>query len=105
MSQNLFELFTDDPVESNIKNLKSKIHMSLINLIRQKGWTQLTAAKELNVSQPRMSNLFKGQLSKFSIDTLLEMLVRLGYKIDTDFDPTNELNPLTIKIEKKGETA
>lgn len=100
MSQNLFHLFTDNPVESNIKHLKSQIHMSLITKLRERGWTQTTAAKELNVSQPRMSNLFKGQLSKFSIDTLLEMLVRLGYKLDADFDPTNDNVPLELTLKK-----
>lgn len=99
-SQNIFEAFTDDPVKFHMQSLKTKLLMVVINLIRQKGWTQATAAKELNVSQPRMSNLFKGQLSKFSIDTLLEMLVRLGYKPDSDFNPTNESTPLIVTLKK-----
>lgn len=101
MSQNIFELFTTDQVESNIKHLKSNLVMVLVTLIRQKGWTQTVAAKNLNVSAPRMSNLLKGHLSKFSIDTLLEMLVRAGYKIDVDFNPENENQPLKMKLKKE----
>lgn len=100
MSQNLFELFTDDPVEYNMQHLKTQLFMALIHLVRQKGWTQAVAAQELKVSAPRMSNLFKGHLEKFSIDTLLEMLVRIGYKLDADFDPENANQPLVMNLKK-----
>ena len=53
-----------------------------------------------SVSAPRMSNLFKGYLEKFSIDTLLEMLVRIGYKVDADFNPENRAQPLVINVKK-----
>lgn len=100
MSQNLFELFTADPVEYNMKHLKTQLFMTLITLIRENEWTQAVAAKKLQVSAPRMSNLFKGYLEKFSIDTLLEMLVRIGYKVDADFNPENSAQPLVINVKK-----
>lgn len=100
MSQNLFALFTDDPVEYNMKNLKTQLFMTLIALIRENEWTQADAAKRLNISAPRMSNLFKGYLEKFSIDTLLEMLVRIGYKIEADFNPENKAKPLVMSLKK-----
>lgn len=100
MSQNLFQNFTADPVEYNMKHLKSQLFMTLIKLIRAKGWTQAQAAQELKVSAPRMSNLFKGYLEKFSIDTLIEMLVRIGYKMDASFNPDNTENPLVMNLKK-----
>jgi predicted XRE-type DNA-binding protein len=100
MSQNLFELFTDDPVEYNMKHFKTQLLMVLIQLIRAKGWTQAEAARELKVGKSRMSNLFTGKLERFSVDTLLEMLVRSGYKLDADFDPTNVKVPLIINLKK-----
>ncbi|MDD0979778.1 helix-turn-helix domain-containing protein [Pseudomonas shahriarae] len=100
MTQNLFELFTDDPVEYNLQHLKTQLFMVLITLIRQKSWNQATAAQHLNVTTPRMSNLFKGHLDKFSIDALLQMLVRIGYKLDADFDPENKAQPLVMNLKK-----
>lgn len=100
MNQNLFERFTDDPVVYNMKHLKTQLFMALIKLIRENGWTQAQAAKELKVSAPRMSNLFKGYLEKFSIDALMEMLVRIGYKLDADFNPQNAENPLVLNLKK-----
>lgn len=100
MSKNLFEHFTANPVEYNMKHLKSQLFMALIKLIRDNGWSQAQAAKELQVSAPRMSNLFKGYLDKFSIDTLIEMLVRIGYKLDADFNPENVDTPLVLNLKK-----
>lgn len=100
MNQNLFELFSNDPIEYNMKHLKTQLFMVLITLIRQNGWSQAVAAKELHVSAPRMSNLFKGYLEKFSIDTLLEMLMRLGYKLDADFMPDQPDQPLSMQLKK-----
>ncbi len=99
-SQNLYELFSDDPVEFNLKALKAKLAIALVQLIRQKKWTQAAAAEKLKVTQPRMSNLFRGKLEKFSIDTLLQMLVRVGYKLETDFDPDNEKAPLSLVVKR-----
>jgi predicted XRE-type DNA-binding protein len=80
--------------------LKSKLFMVLVNLIRKQNWSQAEAARQLKVSQPRMSNLFKGQLDKFSIDTLLEMIMGIGYKLDMDFDPNNDDEPLELTLKK-----
>jgi len=99
-SQNLYELFSSDPVEFNLKALKAKLAIALVELIRAREWNQVTAADKLQISQPRMSNLFRGRLEKFSIDALLQMLVRVGYKLETDFDPSNEKAPLSLTVKK-----
>lgn len=100
MNQNVYEMFTTDPVEYNMKHLKIQLYAALKKLILEKGWSQTEAAQALNVSSPRMSNLFKGYLEKFSIDALLEMLVRVGYKLDVDFNPENRNQPLVMNVKK-----
>lgn len=100
MNQNVYALFTTDPVEYNMKHLKIQLYAALKKLILEKGWSQSEAAQVLNVSAPRMSNLFKGYLEKFSIDALLEMLVRVGYKLEVDFNPENHAQPLVMNVKK-----
>jgi len=99
-TQNPYELLTKDPVKFMTWSLKSKMMMVLVDLIEQKGWTQRVAAEQLNVSQPRVSNLFKGRLDRFSVDSLLEMTLSLGYKLDLDYRPDNLDEPLRLKIKK-----
>jgi predicted XRE-type DNA-binding protein len=42
------------------------------------GWTQNEAAKQLGITQPRVSDLLNGKLSKFSLDALVNMLAVPG---------------------------
>lgn len=95
---NPFELITSDPVEYNSMSLKSNLLIILVKHIRDKGWTQSSTASILEVTQPRVSNLMRGQTNKFSIDTLMRMLFKLGYSLDMGFNPLNESTPLEIKL-------
>jgi predicted XRE-type DNA-binding protein len=75
------------PKKYGLKNspqeaLNMKLRASMIREIRAKveaaGWTQNEAAKQLGITQPRVSDLLNGKLSKFSLDTLVNMLAVLG---------------------------
>lgn len=100
VAKNPLELLSTDPVELNMLSLKSKLMMIVTMLIDERGFTQAEAASLLGVSQPRVSNLKMGKISKFSIDMLLEMLGRMGFMMDISFDPTSRDNPLSVNIKK-----
>ena len=46
--------------------------------MKDAGLTQTEAAKLLGITQPRVSDLLRGKLSKFSLDALVNMLASLG---------------------------
>ena len=95
-----YELFAKDAVELNMISLKSKLIIILTELIREQGWSQRVAAEKLGVSQPRVSNLMNGQFSKFAIDTLLEILCRIGFVMDVSFRPHDKERPIDVKVKK-----
>jgi len=80
-SGNTFEDVGFDEVEA--KNLKFRSHLMtiLVRYIQEKGFTQKDAAKELHVSQPRISNLLHGKIDLFSVGMLLDMMERAGFQI------------------------
>lgn len=43
--------------------------------------TQADAAKRLKVSQPRVSDLTRGKISRFSLDKLVDMLSDAGFEV------------------------
>lgn len=94
------ELLAKDPVELSCLSLKTKLMMVLSMLINEQDLTQAEAAKILGVTQPRISNLMKGKISKFSIDMLLDMLGRMGFLMDVSFDPKSKDNPISVYIKK-----
>lgn len=49
--------------------------------IEAEGLTQAQAAKQLGVTQPRVSDLVRGKIELFSIDSLIEMLGHAGARV------------------------
>lgn len=102
-TRNAYALFSSDPAEYNKQTLKEKLAITLIQLIRAKGWNQVTASDTLRVSQPRISNLMCGKIDRFSVDSLMEMMFRAGYNFDYLFDfpeGDSSLPRLELKLKK-----
>jgi predicted XRE-type DNA-binding protein len=80
--KSVFDAIALSPEEA----LNMKLRARLIHEIRARvgntGWTQNETANRLGVTQPRISDLLNGKLSKFSLDTLVNMLARLGGKVE-----------------------
>ena len=53
----------------------------LTRLIEARRLTQAQAARLLGVTQPRISDLVRGKIDRFSVDSLIEMLGRAGARI------------------------
>jgi predicted XRE-type DNA-binding protein len=60
---------------------RAELMMTIEKTVKERGLTQSEAAKLLGVSQPRLSDLYKGKLEKFTIDTLVNWLAKLGKQI------------------------
>ena len=54
--------------------------LNLQQMITARGLKQAEAAELLDVTQPRVSDLMRGRIDLFSIDTLIDMLARLGVR-------------------------
>jgi predicted XRE-type DNA-binding protein len=77
-------VFTDlgfSPAESRNLRIRSQMMTALRKFIEQEGLTQADAAKRLKVSQPRISDLTRGKVSRFSLDTLVNMLTDAGLEV------------------------
>ena len=66
------------------ENLKVRAFMMLEieRLIRARGLTQTEAAELLGVAQPRISDLVRGKIDRFTIDSLLNMLSEAGVPVE-----------------------
>ena len=54
---------------------------ALRQIIEKEGLTQADAAKRLKVTQPRISDLTRGKISRFSLDALVNMLMDAGMDV------------------------
>lgn len=64
--------------EAEAENLKIRASLmrAIEKYIADNKLTQVQAAKLMNVSQPRISDLIRGKISLFTIDMLVNMLAR-----------------------------
>lgn len=62
--------------------IRSTLMGAVRNVIEDRGLIQAEAAKLFGVTQPRISNLVRGRVELFSIDTLVDMLARADVQVD-----------------------
>jgi predicted XRE-type DNA-binding protein len=72
--------FAEDEAE-NLR-IRSSLMIAAQSLIEDRSLTQAEAAKLFRVTQRRISNLVRGKIDLFSIDTLIDMLARAGVHAD-----------------------
>ncbi|GAA4807904.1 MULTISPECIES: helix-turn-helix domain-containing protein [Tomitella] len=84
----VWDAISDTPEESANRRLRSELMTAIRGQIDRFGWSQTVAAQNLGVTQPRLSDLYRGKLSKFSLNALVDLGGKVGVhvsvRIDTD---------------------
>ena len=78
----VWDAIEDNPAQAANMKHRSALMMAISEHIKSKGLSQTEAAKLFAVSQPRISDLMRGKISLFSIDTLVAMLAAAGIRIE-----------------------
>jgi predicted XRE-type DNA-binding protein len=86
-SGNVFADLGFSPSESRNLRIRSEMMTALRKFIEKEGLTQADAAKRLKVTQPRISDLTRGKISRFSLDTLVNMLSDAGLEVGLRIKP------------------
>ena len=64
--------------------IRSRLMLIIDRFINVNGFTQQKAAEFFGTTQPRICDLVKGRIEKFSIDMLIEMVEKAGWSVDFD---------------------
>ncbi len=86
-SGNVFRDLGFSPDEAEYLKVRAELMANLQKVITALGLKQAEAAELLGVTQPRISDLMRGRIDLFSIDTLIDMLARLGVRAKLVFQP------------------
>ena len=86
MSQKRFpsvwDAIEDTPAQAENMRLRSGLMMALKDHIEREGLTQTSAAALFEVTQPRVSDLMRGKIDLFALDTLVNMLGAAGLHVE-----------------------
>ena len=74
----VWDALENTPQEAASMKARSALMMALAEVIRERGMTQGEAAALFGVTQPRVSDLVRGKINLFSLDTLIDMAATAG---------------------------
>lgn len=79
---NVWDALFDDPREKAVLEIKSGLMDEIRHYLKRENLTQEKAAEVLGVSQPRISDIATGKISKFTIDALVSILAKAGIVVE-----------------------
>ena len=77
----VWDAIADTPADAANLRMRSELMRRIAGIISDSGWTQAEAARRCSVSQPRINDLLRGRISRFSLDALVNMASTLGWKV------------------------
>ena len=82
----VFDALADTPAEA--ANMTARADLLLAIRERVKAWnlTQEDAAARLGVTRPRLNDLMRGKLDKFSLDALVNIAAAAGFKLHIELE-------------------
>ena len=68
-----------------------KLMMQIESIIQEEGWTRQDAAHVLGIRQSQVSDLLHSRSGKFTVDMLMELLDRLGRRVELTVKAKNKV--------------
>lgn len=72
--------------------VKAKLAMKIGEIINARGWTQQQAASVLDMTQPKLSKMLRGQFRGVSEAKMMECLARLGRDVQIVVGPARQVD-------------
>ena len=82
----VWDALEDDPVRVENLKLRSALMIEIAERVKDQGLTQTQAAALLHITQPRVSALLNGSINDFRLDSLVDMVHRLGMHVSINVD-------------------
>jgi predicted XRE-type DNA-binding protein len=77
----VWDAIADTPEEAANPRVRAELMEKITAIIDENGWTQAEAADHCGVTQPRINDLLRGRISRFSPDALVNIASALGKRV------------------------
>jgi predicted XRE-type DNA-binding protein len=78
----VFDALADTPAEAANMKARADLLSLLTDRITSWGLTQAAAAHRLGITRPRLNDLLRGKLDKFSLDALVNLATAAGLVLE-----------------------
>jgi predicted XRE-type DNA-binding protein len=82
----IWDAIADTPAEAANLRARAELMRKIAALVKTRKWTQAEAAQQCGVTQPRINDLLRGRVSRFSLDALVNISTALGCRVRVDLE-------------------
>ena len=83
---NVWDAIADTPEEAANLRVRSELMDQIGAIVEENEWTQVEAAVRCGVTQPRVNDLLRGRISRFSLDALVNIAAALGRRVNVELE-------------------
>jgi predicted XRE-type DNA-binding protein len=82
----VWDALADTPEQAANLQARADLMRQIAELIQAEGWKQVEAAERCGVTQPRINDLLRGRVSRFSLDALVNIATALGRRVSVELE-------------------
>lgn len=77
----VWDAIEDNPQTAASMRVRAELMIEIERYVRVANLSQTEVARKLGVTQPRLNDLLRGKIDKFSLDALVNMLGSVGKRV------------------------
>lgn len=82
----VWDAIADTPEQAANLRARAELMQQIAAIVKESGWTQTEAAARCGVTQPRMNDLLRGRVSRFSLDALVNIATAIGRRVHVELE-------------------
>ena len=82
----VWDAIADTREEAANLRVRAELMMQIADVIKTRRWKQAEAAAHCGVTQPRINDLLRGRVSRFSLDALVNIAAALGHRVHVELE-------------------
>ncbi len=84
----VWDAIADNPEQAANLRTRAELMQKIAAIVKSSNWTQAQAASQCGITQPRMNDLLRGRVSRFSLDALVNIATAIGWQVHVELKAT-----------------
>ena len=82
----VWDALADTPEQAANLRTRAELIQQIAAIVKESKWTQVEAAAQCCITQPRMNDLLRGRVSRFSLDALVNVATAIGRRVHLELE-------------------
>jgi predicted XRE-type DNA-binding protein len=84
--EHVWDAIADTAGESANMQAKAELMRQIVVIIKKNDWKQVEAAQHCGITQPRLNDMLRGRISRFSLDALVNIAAAIGQRVHIELE-------------------